>query len=63
MLFVIEPLIFTKTGDIAMIQESKTVQSYIDETPMWLDGTNLSAIPMTSMQWKIWGACNGRQIF
>jgi len=46
-----------------MTQESKTVQSYIDETPMWLDGTSLSTIPMTSMQWKIWGLATAGKFF
>jgi len=32
----------------------KSVQAYIDETPMWPDGTSVSSTPMTSMQWRIW---------
>src|SRR5271166_1404807 len=32
----------------------RSVQSYIDETPQWGDGTSLKATPMTSMQWLIW---------
>ncbi len=33
---------------------SKTVQDYIDELPMWSDGTTLKSTPMTGMQWLIW---------
>jgi MFS family permease len=32
----------------------KPLQDYIDEQPRWADGTVLSAIPMTRMQWRIW---------
>ena len=32
----------------------RTVQDYIDELPMWPDGTRLHSNPMTSMQWRIW---------
>jgi MFS transporter, putative metabolite transport protein len=31
-----------------------TVQGYIDETPLWRDGTVASASPMTGMQKRIW---------
>ena len=34
--------------------QSKTVQDYIDELPMWPDGTRLRSNPMTTMQWRIW---------
>lgn len=33
---------------------AKTVQQYIDELPVWADGTPLSATPLTRMQWRIW---------
>jgi putative MFS transporter len=33
---------------------AKTVQEYIDELPVWADGTNLKSSPMTGMQWRIW---------
>ncbi len=33
---------------------SRTVQDYIDELPMWPDGTRLHSNPMTTMQWRIW---------
>ena len=32
----------------------RSVQSYIDETPAWSDGTSLRWVPMTAMQWRIW---------
>ncbi len=32
----------------------RSVQSYIDETPLWGDGTSVKATPMTGMQWFIW---------
>jgi MFS transporter, putative metabolite transport protein len=33
---------------------ARSPQSYIDEKPIWADGTPLSMMPMTSMQWLIW---------
>ena len=33
---------------------AKTVQEYIDELPVWPDGTSLKSTPMTGMQWRIW---------
>jgi MFS family permease len=33
---------------------AKTVQEYIDELPVWADGTALKSAPMTGMQWRIW---------
>ena len=32
----------------------RTVQEYIDERPIWPDGTHLPSIPMTKMQRRIW---------
>lgn len=32
----------------------RTVQAYLDETPIWIDGTTAPAPPMTDMQWRIW---------
>lgn len=34
--------------------QGQSVQAYIDETPIWTDGTTLGSAPMTSMQWRIW---------
>lgn len=33
---------------------SRSVQAYIDETPLWADGTPVPSTPMTNMQWRIW---------
>ncbi|GLK86272.1 MFS transporter [Ancylobacter defluvii] len=33
---------------------AKRVQDYIDETPLWADGTPVGHAPMTTMQWRIW---------
>ncbi|MCS0504586.1 MFS transporter [Ancylobacter mangrovi] len=32
----------------------KRVQDYIDESPLWADGTPVGRAPMTVMQWRIW---------
>jgi MFS family permease len=41
----------------------KTVQEYIDETPAWADGTQVSETPMTSMQWRIWSLATAGKFF
>src|SRR5271165_1364894 len=38
----------------AATSRTKSVQAYIDESPLWPDGTSLSSTPMTGMQWRIW---------
>jgi MFS family permease len=40
--------------DLGATSGSKSVQEYIDETPVWRDGTLLRTTPMTGMQWRIW---------
>jgi MFS transporter, putative metabolite transport protein len=35
-------------------EPGKTVQDYIDETPMWADATAVSYSPLTDMQWFMW---------
>ncbi len=37
-----------------MSKDSRSVQSYIDETPLWDDRTKVSKTPLTAMQWRIW---------
>ena len=32
---------------------AKSVQAYIDERPVWSDGTSVDQTPMTAMQWRI----------
>jgi putative MFS transporter len=41
----------------------KSVQDYIDETPLWADGTPLSSTLMTAMQWRIWGLAAAGKFF
>jgi MFS family permease len=41
----------------------RTVQEYIDEIPMWPDGTQLTKLPMTGMQWRIWGLAIAGKFF
>ncbi|MGC4960508.1 MFS transporter [Gordonia sp. DT101] len=35
-------------------QPGRTVQEYIDDKPLWRDGTDTAIPPMTGMQWRIW---------
>jgi len=42
---------------------AKTVQEYIDETPVWADGTKVPQAPMTLMQWQIWGLATAGKFF
>ncbi|CAN5604689.1 MFS transporter [soil metagenome] len=41
----------------------KTVQEYIDETPVWADGTVLAGTVMTGMQWRIWMLATAGKFF
>ena len=40
----------------------KTVQEYIDETPVWADATPVYS-PITDMQWLIWGLAAAGKFF
>jgi putative MFS transporter len=42
---------------------SKSVQDYIDELPVWSDGTTLKSAPMTAMQWRIWSLAAAGKFF
>jgi len=42
---------------------AKSVQEYIDELPVWPDGTNLRSAPMTAMQWRIWSLAAAGKFF
>ena len=42
---------------------AKTVQQYIDEVPVWADGTSLKSTPMTGMQWRIWALAASGKFF
>src|ERR1700677_3624770 len=44
-------------------EPARTVQDYIDELPMWPDGTRLQSNPMTTMQWRIWMLAAARKFF
>jgi MFS transporter, putative metabolite transport protein len=41
----------------------KTVQDYIDETPVWADATPVHFSPITQMQWFIWGLAAAGKFF
>ncbi len=41
----------------------RTVQEYIDETPVWSDGTKVTDSPMTPMQWQIWWLATAGKFF
>jgi hypothetical protein len=42
---------------------AKTVQQYIDETPVWPDGTPVRSAPMTAMQFRVWGLATAGKFF
>jgi MFS transporter, putative metabolite transport protein len=46
-----------------MTEPPRTVQSYIDQTPAWPDGTPTNFIPMTGMQWRIWLLASAGKFF
>ncbi|WP_421994860.1 MFS transporter [Reyranella sp.] len=46
-----------------MTEQPRTVQSYIDQTPFWPDGTPTVFIPMTRMQWRIWVLASAGKFF
>lgn len=46
-----------------MINEPRSVQSYIDQTPSWPDGTPTIFVPMTGMQWRIWLLASAGKFF
>ena len=42
---------------------ARTVQDYIDEKPIWKDGTSTRSVPMTRAQWGIWGLASAGKFF
>lgn len=42
---------------------AKTIQQYIDESPLWSDGTPAPGPPMTAMQWWIWCLATAGKFF
>ncbi len=43
--------------------QGRSVQDYIDETPVWRDGTHVPSTPMTKMQWRIWSLAAAGKFF
>ena len=41
----------------------RSVQTYIDETPVWADGTTVQSTPLTAMQWRIWTLATAGKFF
>src|SRR5260221_8361568 len=46
-----------------MTEPPRSVQSYIDQTPFWPDGTPTVFVPMTGMQWRIWLLASAGKFF
>ena len=42
---------------------ARSVQDYIDEQPVWADGTRVRSAPMTAMQWRIWALAAAGKFF
>ena len=47
----------------ATVTRERTVQDWIDECPVWADGTSLPSVPMTGMQWLIWSLAAAGKFF
>lgn len=45
------------------LDKARTVQRYIDEAPVWRDGTPTPHVPMTQMQWRIWLLASAGKFF
>ena len=41
----------------------RSIQHYIDQRPMWPDGTVVPSVPMTAMQWRIWALAAAGKFF
>ncbi|MDQ8730239.1 MFS transporter [Bradyrhizobium sp. LHD-71] len=50
-------------GDLNSAVKGKSVQQYIDEHPIWADGTATPTIPLTRMQWRIWSQAAAGKFF
>jgi MFS family permease len=50
-------------ADPAEPATAKSIQAYIDETPVWADGTRVSMTPMTAMQWRILALASAGKFF
>jgi len=51
------------SGERGEERHAKSVQAYLDETPLWADGTRVASTPMTPMQWRIWGLAAAGKFF
>jgi MFS transporter, putative metabolite transport protein len=51
------------TSPLPSRSTGRTVQDYIDETPVWADQTAVSFSPITKMQWLIWGLATAGKFF
>jgi putative MFS transporter len=51
------------TPSVPSTPPGKTVQEYIDETPVWPDATPVHYSPITKMQWLIWGLATAGKFF
>jgi MFS transporter, putative metabolite transport protein len=47
----------------AQASDQRTVQDYIDELPVWQDGTPVAIAPITAMQWRIWWLATAGKFF
>jgi hypothetical protein len=47
----------------SLVTISKSAQAYIDERPIWPDGTLVAKAPMTAMQWRIWSLAAAGKFF
>jgi putative MFS transporter len=52
-----------RTPPVSSGASGKSVQDYIDETPVWADATPVRYAPMTNMQWLIWGLAAAGKFF
>ncbi|WP_439529383.1 MFS transporter [Pannonibacter sp.] len=50
-------------GSSQVTATPRSVQGYIDEAPLWADGTPVRAAVMTAMQWRIWGLAAAGKFF
>jgi putative MFS transporter len=47
----------------AQAPAAKSIQAYIDERPVWADGTAVNISPMTAMQWRILALASAGKFF
>jgi putative MFS transporter len=52
-----------QTDVIQPDRTGRSVQHYIDERPVWSDGTVLPSVQLTSMQWRIWSLAAAGKFF